>query len=884
MKKTPGWKRERRLESQPDLDAGDEIRFHIEGRIAELVETGVPESEARRLVEQRFGDSGKVMKKMVNESKSGRARLIEEFMRDMAISVRRLRTAPGYAASIWATLALSIGAVVAITTVVNGVLLKPLPYPDPEELVHVWEVDERPDSYTLSSSATIPNFYDWKNLNQTMVDLGGYNLTSSIVVGEDGSERVSAGLATGELFNVLAVTPAMGRLITQEDALPGAPNVVVISHSYWQQRLSGDESVLGSSITFGSGNSAEIIGVLPSSFRFLADDVQLWTPRTYSESQLDNRRSHVMRVIGRLRDGVTVAEADEDIKRVASVIRAEHPDWMTGYTARVVGLLDETLGDSKSALFLLLAGAGLLLVVAIVNVTNLMLVRLQGERVLFAVRSALGASRGRLIRQALTESFVTTVVGGVLGLIVASAGLRIMLAMAPEDLPRTEYVALDMNVLGISVLLILLTSLAVGILPSLLESRANLVDTMRVGSRSVAGGSRRLRDAFAVLQTAGSLVLLISGGLLIASFQRTLAVDPGFNPENVLTMDLSFRGSDYPDVPAQAMVTHRISRAVTDLPMVESAGTNRFLPLRDQEWTWGVEIQGKVPVEGRSTAFGVNPVTPGYFDALGMTLLEGRLLDTRDGAEAVPVAVVNDAFVDFMFEDGESAIGQSFAFNRGNPVFHEIVGVVRSVRHSSLQSEVEPRYYLPIDQLPFSFFYGQVRFVVRTQDSPLAAVEAIRNTISDIDPNITVTNIRTMESQVLATVASTRFASALLSVFAVVALVLAAVGLYGVISYSVSQRRKEFCVRMALGETTGSVLRSVLRSAAGLAGAGVLIGLVTAAFATRLQQDMLYGIDAFDPILYGATTLVLLVVALVAGYFPARKAGAVSPSEILRED
>ncbi len=889
MKQVPGW---RRLRVERG-DVEEELRHHIEGRVEEYRAAGMSEAEARKHARARFGEIERIRAACAGEDKrlmrrtvrTTRRELMISMLQDLKLAARLLAKRPGYTAAVLATLVLSIGATTAIFSVVNGVLLQPLPHPDAEELVLVYEVDRRPGFFQDRNFVTVANFGDWRDLNRVFTRMAGFRNFLVTFHGEGDPERVMAGFVSANFFSILGVEPAHGRTFLPEEDARGSSNVVVLGHNFWATRMGADPEVVGRTITVGSAN-VTVVGVLPDGFEFLDTDFEFWFPIALRESEFQNRRSHTIRVVARMNPGVTFEGAQRDMDRVVEGLRAEYPQFLKGWGVNVVSLTDQVVGEIRAALLVLLGAVGLVLLIAAVNVANLMLARTAAEQRELAIRTALGAGRHRLVRQKLTESTLLAVVGGALGLLLATGGTRLMLTFAPENLPQVDRIGVDARVLAFALVVSLATGFLFGIVPALQASRTDASASLREGGRSATAsvGHRRLRAGFVVSQLALSLVLLISASLMMSTFARLMRVDPGFDAGGVLTMKITLPTATYPTVTEQSAFYGELLAELASLPGVTSVGVTNFLPFTDFESTWSVQIEGQpLQQDGEKRDYGYHAVSPGYFRTMGITLKRGRHFTEFDNAGAPPVMIINEALVHRFFPNGEDPIGQRMSILGREDVWMQIVGIVEDVNHHSLDADPLGAYYGPVAQVPWDWFVTTMNLALRTAGNPVALVSSARSTVRRVGNAVAINDVLPMEQRVVQSVARSRFAMILLGTFAGVALALALVGIYGVISYSVGQRKQEIGVRMALGAEPRNILRLVIGQGMALALGGIVAGILIAATVTRFQASLLFGIDSADPLTYAGLSLLLGAVALLATYLPARRASKVDPMAALRE-
>lgn len=873
------------------VEVEEEIRQHLEGRIAEYVARGMSRSDAERVARERFGDPEAIASRCLAEIvpppiPDPRREIMHTVIQDVRYAARTLRRNPGYAAAVILTLVLAVGATTAVFSVVNGVLLHPLPHPAPDRLVLVYEVDQRPGFYEDRNQVTAANFRDWREQNRVFEAMAGFQVYPSTFRGDGDPERVETGLVSAGFFDILGVNAVLGRTFLPSEDVSGNDRVVLIGHEFWRTRFGGDSSIVGRSIIVGN-NSLEVVGVLPPGLRFLDREFAIWSPLALSEEMYQNRRSHIMRVVARMQPSVTVADAQRDMERVLSGLRDAHPEFLRGWDVNVVALTDVVVGPIRPALLLLMGAVAFVLLIAAVNVANLMLTRTLGETRETAVRAALGAGRGRVIQQKLTESLFLALLGGVLGTLTAVVGTRTLLAIAPSDIPQVRHIGVDGTVLAFALAISMATGVLFGLAPSFQASRLDLSAALREGGRGATGGRghQRLRNGFAVTQVAFSLILLVSAGLMVTTFTRLMRVDPGFESSGVMTMKVALPQGDYPTATHQGAFWDQLTAAIRGLAGVESAGVTRFLPFEDEEWTWSVQVVGKPEaVEGEKRDYGWHAVSDDYFATMGMTLVRGRAFNETDRNDGPRTIIINQAMVRRFFDDGEDPVGRQIYITSRPDEIMEIVGVVEDVHHYALEEDPLPAYFIPHRQMPFTWFTTVMNLAVRTSGDPEALVPTVRRSIRDAERQAVVTDVLSMPDRIARSVSRTRFAMVVLGVFAVVALALSAVGIYGVLAYAVKQRSQEIGVRIALGAEPTRIVGFFLVSGVRIIGLGLIIGLAGAAVIAHLQSSLLYGVTAFDPLTYGVVSATLTAVALLAVLLPSWRASRMNPTRALREE
>ncbi|MEP6571966.1 MAG: ABC transporter permease [Gemmatimonadota bacterium] len=801
-------------------------------------------------------------------------------LQDIRYAARQLLKNPGFTFVAVLTLALGIGANTAIFSVVNGVLLRPLALPSPDRLAVLWTTWEKRGQ--LEGSVSGPNFLDWKQQTKSFSGMAAFKTGDPTFSGDGAAERVHGGRVTADFFTVLGVTPALGRAFALDEDRQGAADVVVISDGLWHRRFGASPSAVGRQVTI-SGQSFTIIGVLPAGFEFpLLSDAEAWVPLTSDtifQTQRGNNSSHV---IARLKPGASLASANDDLRSVADRLARTYPKDDAQTSARLVGLQEQVTGNVRPALIMLLAAVLLVLLIASTNVANLLMARSAARLGEMAVRSALGASAGRLFRQLITESVLLAVAGGSLGVVLGSWILSGLVAVSPANLPRLAEIHLDGRVLGFTILVTLVTGLVFGLLPALEAARAGSAQSLRATGRGLAGQGGMLRHSLVVAQMALALMLLVGASLLIRSFLQLRQVDSGFRTENILTAEVALPDARYGSpAKAEAFFAELLPR-IRALPDVRSAGGVFGLPLTSFNLGLGFSIRGLPrPADGEWPESRVSGVTPGYLETMSVPLRRGRMIGEQDGPDAEGAIVVNESLARKYFP-GENPVGRQIqlegSVTDGPDRLRTIVGMVGDVRDENPALEPKPEMYVPYAQFPIGF----MTLAVRTSGAPGAAAPGIAAALRDMDPNIPLSSIRTMGELTDASLAQPRFYMLLLACFAATALVLAAVGVYGVIAYGVSQRLREMGLRMALGATPGDVRALIVRQGFLLAVAGAVLGGVAALAASRLLARLLFGISATDPMTYAVTTGALLLAALAACVIPARRATRVDPMVALR--
>ncbi|HXG65019.1 MAG TPA: ABC transporter permease [Blastocatellia bacterium] len=876
------WLRALLHKAEVERELEEELRYHVE-RQAELnVRLGMGAEEARRAALRQFG--GVEQAKEASRDARG-VRWLEELLQDLRYGARMLRKQPGFTLIAVATLSLGIGANTAIFSVVNAVLLRPLPYGDADRLVIVWEANQQTEQNTISPA----NFFAWQEQNSVFAGMAAFFDTRNSLSGDGEPEEVPGQIATDNLFSVLSVNAMLGRTFTPEDGKPGQNNVVVISYGLWQRRFGGDPNIIGRQVILNAVEHT-VIGVLPPDVKWhvrknsqTGRAAELWRPWAIS-NEVRQLRGRFICAVARLRDGATLAQARAEMGTIAGRLAEQYKQFNSGYGINVVPLRQQFAGEIRLALLVLLGAVGFVLLIACANVANLQLSRAAARRKEIAVRAALGAGRGRIMRQLLTESLLLAAMGGVAGLVLAWGGAEVLVSLSPPELGDFQDVEISAPVLGFTFAVVLLTGIIFGLAPATEALNIRLSDTLKEAGRSLAGNarSRRLRSALVVAEIALALVLLVGAGLLARSFLRLRGVDMGFNARNVLTMRVTLPGVRYDqDARRINFFTEALERMQT-LPGVEAAGAINYTPFLGLGTRTGFDIEGRakpLPDQPMGTT-DVCVTDENFFRALQIQLKRGRLFTGQEVRERRNVVVINEALAKKYFPN-EDPLGRRLIIPLRPPtVPTEIIGVVGDVKHTGLGQPTEPMSYWPIAQEPYPF----MTFVLRTRGDATAVAAAVRNVVQTLDPQQPVGEVRTLASLVGDSIARQRFNMLLLAVFAVVALLLSAVGIYGVMSYAVAQRTHEVGIRAALGATAADILRLVLKEGVKLTLLGVAVGLLAAVALTRLLKNLLFGVGVTDPLTFVALPLLLAGVALLACYLPARRATKVDPLVALRHE
>ena len=866
---------------EDELEA--ELQFHLEREIEENIIRGMTPEEARYAAIRSFGG----VERVKEESRDERGiRLLEELWQDLRFGARLLRKNPGFTLVAIFTLALGIGANTAIFTVVDATLLRGLPYKDSDRLVQVWESRRIGEIKRLDAS--YPDYLDWGQATEVIDGISGYTGWdgSFTLTGRAEPERIEGARVTASFFSVLGVTPILGRAFLPDEERPQAEGTVILSYGLWQRRFGADPNIVGQRLTLDGGGYT-VLGVLPRSFQFAPmGKAQLWVPLRPTPGQLNRRYMHWLDVIARLKPGVSMAQAQARMNEIGARIERENLDSHTGAGLTLVPLHEQIVGSLSSLLLVLLVAVGFVLLIACANVANLLLLRAAARRQEIGIRLALGATRGRLARQLLSESLLLALVGGVLGLASAAWGVKLLLAAIPtaqlDSMPYLQGLTLDSRVFCFTGALSLLTGIVFGVAPAWQSAKFGLRNALKDSGRGAAGPARhRLRSLLVVTEIALALALLVGAGLLNKSALRLLDVKLGFQPERLLTMRLELPSSRYAtDERARAFHQQLLPR-VAALPGVVGVASVNWLPLHGGPGDL-LRVEGKQPPPpGEAPKTTTHVVSSDYFRTMGITLLKGRSF-TDDDNQAVPKAlVINSALAKKLFGQ-EEPIGRRIIFEGGEPKPVEVVGVVDDERVGELDEEAVAVAYRPYLQEPWT----KLNLVIRTAGDSDNVVNAVRGEVQALDPNLALYSVATMKQLIdeRPAIFLRRYPALLLSLFAVLALILAAVGVYGVISYSVNERTHEIGIRMALGAERRDVLKLIVGQGMALTLCGVSGGLITALALTRLMRSLLFDVNATDPQTFITVSALITVAALLACYFPARRATKVDPMAALRRE
>ena len=804
--------------------------------------------------------------------------VMETLVSDVRYGFRLLLQKPGAAAIAILTLAIGIGATTAIFSVINGVLLRPLPYNAPDELVMVWQDHTRVDG-PATEWVSPDNFFDWREQNQVfdgMFALGGWRPTLS---GVDEPEHLNGARASHDVFSILDVEPMLGRGFTAEEDRGGEDLVVVLAHSLWQRRFGGSRDVLGTVVTL-DGKPATVVGVMPPDLDFpIIRKPEIFAPLQIDRSNSCGRGCVTLRVVARLEDGSTFERARSNMDAIAGRLEREYPEDNVGVGVTLVPLHEQIVGPMRAALLVLLGAVGLVLLIACANVANLMLARAAEREREVATRIAMGASRARLFRQFLTESLLLAMLGSFAGLVLALWGVDLLLSLIPESVPRFSEVSVDGRALAFTWIVAAATGLAFGLVPAVRASKPNLQVSLKEGVRGSSGGSTRFRSGLVVVEAALAIALLVGAGLLMRSFQSLMRVDPGFDATNLLTVQLNLAGPAYETRESRVAFVERLTSRVNALPGVEGAGVIYVLPMGGDNADTGFLIEGREqPRPGQTPVAWYRPVSPEYLTAIKMRLVRGRWFRDTDAADTPQVVLINETAARRYWPDEDEDPLLSTVRLAG--ASRRVIGVIADTKHFGLDQAARPAMYFPYAQLPTR----SMSLVVRSGDAPENLVPAVRSAVWELDPGLALSKVATMEAVISDTVAEPRVVTMLLALFAASALVLAAIGFYGVMSYTVRQRAREIGIRMALGARSGDVLRQTVGRGLLLTGVGAAAGLLGAFFLTRFMESLLFDVTRTDPLTFVAGLIVLEVVAVLACYIPARRAANVDPVVALRHE
>jgi putative ABC transport system permease protein len=860
--------------SAADRDLDEELQLHLDHLVEENIAAGMSPREAHDAARRAFGGV-----QIVEACRDARGiALWTALLQDLRYGVRLMRRTPGFAAAATLTIALAIGATTAMFSVVYGVVLKPLPYGDPERLVNIWTT--APIHGLPRANVGMANVHDFKARNHVFEDVAALRPIANFnLIGDGEPERLNGSRVSANLFDVLRVTPIIGRTFQPHEDEIGHEQVAILSYGLWRRRFGGDPAIVGRTISL-SGEPHAVVGVMRRDFAYPSREYDIYTPLVVDPQDLVDRLNYSFLSVARLKPGVKLEQAQAEISLLASQIEREHPKENRGIGADVVPMLADTVAAVRTPLYILLAAVAAMLLIGCANLANLLLARALARQRELVLRAALGAERGRLILQAVVEIVPMLVAGGALGLLAASAVVSALVPMLPSDLPRAENIGLDWPVLAVTTATLAAIAVFVGAWPAREASRVGLSGSVADLSRGNSGTPRRarLRDALVIAQIAATLWLLVSATLLMRSFAELRQVNPGFNPERVYSVHLAIPRAKYPKDRDVAAFADRLLERVRALPDVVSAGLVNRLPLAGGAQTGQIEFEG---VDSNATGLknvDYRSVTPDYFRTLEIPLVSGRAFSDADDA-ASRVAIIDDRLAKTVFANA-NPIGRRVRIPVASLPWLTVVGVVGHIRHDRLEEDVRPQIYFSYKQRT----QDRMALAVRTRTNPSAIAGSLVSAIRSVDPEQPVYDARTLEAVVDRSLAQRWLQTTLLGAFASIALLLESIGVYGVIAYGVGQRSREFGIRLALGARKSEIVRVVMQRGVGLFGLGAAIGLAAAAASARVLGSLLFQVSAFDVASFGGATLMLFVVALAACGFPARRAAGVDPSVALRTE
>ena len=883
------WLRWAQSRPDPAEEVDEELSFHIEMRARDLERRGEPPEQARALALRKFGDYQTSYSECleIDERRMRRvhrSEYLSELRQDITYALRTLRRTPAFTAVAVVSLALGIGATTAIFSVVRGVLLESLPYRAAERLYEVQTLYPDGTGYSLSA----PDFMSVREAARAFERVEAYTGGTFTLLGAGEPREVQGASVSDGLFEMLGLRMALGRGFDREEFQPGRGMVAILNHGYWEREFGGDRAVLGRTVSVG-GDPYTIVGVLApgaqlpeGAGRRRARDYEMYAPleydSTFSAATSVGRRGEFLRVLGRARPGMTQAQIDSDLDRIGTVLKGQFPQTNASLTFNAKSLRELIVGDVRQPLLVLLGAVAFVLLIACANIANLLLARISVRQDELAVRGALGAGRTRLVRQLMTEAVVLGVAGGAVGLLIAYWGTQALIVAQPADLPRLEHVGVNLTVVLFTLGLSVLTGLSFGVLPALQATGSRMMSALREGGRggSASSGSHRVRGALVVAEMALAVALLTGAGLLIRSFIELTRVDPGFQPERAIAFRVSLQGDDYREGQQIRDRLYALLERLRALPGVTATAATSVLPLSGRSSLVDFQVTGETPPPNVNAEIGMASVTPDYFRAIGTPLVRGRGITEQDRNGGPPVALINEAGARQWFP-GLDPVGKTVLAAGGTE--REVIGVITDVRERDMGNQAMPMLFVPHAQRTTR----SVRIVVRAAGDPLSLAASIRAQVRAMDPNLPLTELQPLDDLISTAMARPRFYTSLLTLFAAVALVLAATGIFGVLSYSVAQRAREIGIRMALGAPAGRVVRMVVGQALTLAAIGLGIGIALAIAVGRVLRSQLFGVSAVDPITLVMVIVVLGASAAVASVMPARRAASVDPVTALRE-
>lgn len=902
----PNWKKYVR-ERLPSLNVSaarereivEELAAQLEQEFASAVARGINAAEAERRAKAQISDwpalgreiasaerpvAAELARRVpaawqptaveINLRKRRGGMMVADLLQDTRYALRMLRKNPGFAAVMILTLALGIGANTTIFSIIRGVLLRPLPFAEPDRLMMLYE--NNPKRTCPQCSVSPPNFADWRSQNHTFdrlaaMDGGWYSFVAGGVPRRELGQSVTDGF-----FDMLGVRAAVGRMFVSDDFNEGQNNVAVLDYAFWQRSFGGDANEIGKTIDL-DGKATTVIGVLPQGFRFLDNKASVWTPRIFNEEERTHRGAHWLTVIGQRKRDVTPQQASADIQAIAGRLSQQYPDTNRNWSASAVPMQEDAVGEVRLALLVLFGAVGLVLLIACVNAANMLLARATVRRREIAIRTALGAARSRIVFQMLVESVLLAMAGAAAGLAIAIAAIRIVRVLPADYLPLASSIRLDGIVLAFTVVIAVVTGIVFGIVPAVISSKSDVQKTLNESGRSATGAAGgRLRMGLAVIEVAISLVVLVGAGLLLRSFARLSSVEPGFKTEHRVSFMFNLASSRYPNFPVMSAFYQNIEQRMRALPGVEDVGITSLLPLSGDGESYSVNLSSVAEDTSSPSAIYAS-VNPDYFRTMGIPLIAGRLFGAQDAQGTPAVCVINEGLAKNLFPSG-NAVGQRIQFGRRHTIVREIIGIVGTVKEFGLAEKPRLEAYESVAQLPEM----DARVVLKSSVNPAELVREAAQQIHAADPQLPVAEVQTLDEVMSESIAPARFRTVLLGIFAGLALVLGALGLYGVLSYTAAQRTQEIGIRMALGAQRGQIYGLLVGKGMLLVAAGLAMGLAGAAGLTRFLQSFLYNVTPYDAFTIAAVVAVFLVVALVACFLPARRATRVNPLTALR--
>jgi putative ABC transport system permease protein len=875
-----------------ETEVDDELEFHVEMRTRDLVARGIDRARARDLAIRRFGDIDSVNATCrrigrLRDRDMRRTEYMSELWQDMTFACRQLLKNPGFTIVAVVTLALGIGATTAIFSAVRSVALQPLPVPNPERILAVYE-DYRGNRGNVSAG----NFIDGVVPVQSFADVTAIQYSSFNLSDGETSERIIGARTTAGFFRVFATSAARGRVFTEHEDQPGREQVVVLSHRLWTRQFGGDRSLVGRQIRL-NGTPYEVIGIMPAHFDFTDQSEELWVPIAFTPERKATHDEHYLQIYGRLKPGATAEQALAELQRNGLQLQKLFPRDNPDLSFLTEGVMEELVGDYGNRLFVLLGAVAFVLLIACGNIANLLLARGAARSGELAIRAALGAGRGRIVRQLLTESVVLALISAAAGIALAAWGIHALVAAAPAGIPRLERTSLDLIVLGFALLIALTSAILFGLAPALRAAKTDIQSVLKEGGRgSSTGGVRdRLRTALIVGELAIALVLLVGAGLLIRSSVALQRVNTGFDPSRVLSARLSLPRTEYTEHERVAATWNRLAETARLIPGVQSAGLTSQVPMGGGGNGNGLLPEGR-PVDGKNTiASRLRIVTSGYLETMRIPILKGRSIAPSDRRGQQRIMVISESLANAAFP-GQDAIGKRIACceqaaDGKGPDYKVVVGVVGDVRSRGPGEAPSPEFYMPVDQVPleaWDWIQRTMYVALRSEMDPMSLAPPLRAVTGQIAPGVPLFNIRTMEERLRESLATSRFNTLLLTLLGIIGLVLAAVGIYGVIAYFVTRRTQEIGVRMALGATRGDVVRLIVRQAAWPVAIGIGVGLVMSSLLTRVLSAQLFGVSPDDPATFIAVALALGAIALLASLLPAGRAASVDPTKALHSN